>query len=193
MKNVAEERRKRQPVGVDSGFRQEDVTVNPRPLASDEPTLSLAHGLCEHAFLPVCPFRAVLHVSVRVVRGQPRKRGPRKKYTTYTCVCMSAREQPRRPSYQTLSSNYYHANRYVRMHARMYIACIVAATTWTAFQSVDWLRSLAPCFSSGSSDSQWGAQWPRGRGNLDTNRLRHRSRRGRVTIRKLGRSSLMDF
>lgn len=24
---------------VDSGFRQEDVTVNPRPLASDEPTL----------------------------------------------------------------------------------------------------------------------------------------------------------
>lgn len=81
-KRLDEERGRRKTegasAGVDSGFRQEGLTVNPRPLASDEPTLSLAHGLYSllntRALFHVCPFRAVPRVRVRRLLSGTRER-----------------------------------------------------------------------------------------------------------------------
>lgn len=75
------------------GFRQEDVTVNPRPPASDEPTLSASQGLPRSLLLLLLP-RARAYVSRLHMhtRGERKKGGKGRTYTHWP------------------PSNYYRAN-----------------------------------------------------------------------------------
>lgn len=160
LKNVAEERRKKQPAGVDSGFRQEDVTVNPRPLASDEPTLSLAHGLCSlvNTRLTCVSISCCCTCPCTSFATSHANRNYGEEYVMYACV----RARPP-PSHRTLSSNYYHANRYVCMYVCTYAHMYRVYSLYRSY-NVDGIsvgrlaRNLPPCFSSGSPDTQWGPE-----------------------------------
>lgn len=77
----AKERRKERDRSRASGlpgFRQEDVTVNPRPPASDEPTLSLARPATQPSSSTSSSARAYvlrLHMHIHAGRGRRVARG----------------------------------------------------------------------------------------------------------------------
>lgn len=111
--------------------------------------LSASHTACVAWWtrvLPVCPFRAVARVRVRRSRPATQTETTRKSMWCMH-VCEHDHHQAIEPCHRIITMR---IDMYVCMYVRAYI-CIgyivcIAATTWTAFQSVDWLETSLRAF-----------------------------------------------